>query len=154
MKQCDISEKDFRDFLDILSSGLTYKILVEKYPFDYDEEMLRIEKDILHFFRDNEASLIHYIEEDELIAVAAVREIGDKTIFVYEPQILINHRKIEVTDVLMKHIKEIYPDHSVYKIYYDEALRDKDDDVKLHHILYEKEHPNHTHLDGWGGRII
>ena len=123
--------------------------------FDYDEEVVNQEKEFRHFFRDDRAILLKYCEDSSGFpqGIATVRKVSDDHIFVYQVLVDDPSRKMEITEILLKHIRVLYPNEISYGL-----LHKTNEKMKAYlksigstqvEMLFQDEHPSATKDGGF-----
>lgn len=148
----DITEADLQFYIDILAKGI--RILVDNGDYScYEAEMDRVETDLRHLFRDDKSILIQYLEGDEIMGLVAVRELGDKVIFVHQCHPVNPTRAPEIMRKLLFCVKHKYPGYSSYGITHksNKALEKFCSGFggKTCDTFRIEEHPASTQENGW-----
>ena len=148
----DITEADLQFYIDILAKGI--RILVNKGDYlCYNTEMKRVETNLRHFFRDDKAILIQYLEEDEIMGLVGVRKIAEDFIFVHQCHAVENTRAPEIMRKLLLYVKDKYAGYLSYGITHktNKALEKfcAGFGSKTCDVFHIEEHPASTQENGW-----
>lgn len=153
-----ISDEDMAEYLDVLAVEL--RLIQEDmgdrcYFEDFGQKLIITEKDLRHFFRDDDAVLVRLDEEDIDLpqAFGSVRKVSPTHIFVHQVTVKDFSRKAELIPIILQHIRVMYPDKIAYGLVHSSNKR-MDKYLKSIgstrcDLMFASEHPYFTEEDGW-----